>query len=622
MAARSVAVSVPRIGSPTLAFLPVLGLVSLSALPQVTANPRLAASFWAAAGGLSIFLLFLLRKVSSSHRTLVYEYSPRPAHYVQLLMHASVYTYWGWFWPEVYRHIPLIVAQILFVYALDMLVCWWRRDKWILGFGPFPIVLSTNLFLWFRDDWFFLQFLMLATGVLAKEFIRWKREGTSTHIFNPSALSLFLFSLGLIVTRTSSITWAEDISTTFHRPPNIYFEIFVLGLVVQALFSVTLVTLSAAASLYVLNLAFTSSTGVYFFVDTNIPPAVFLGLHLLVTDPATSPRKTFGKIIFGGAYGAGVFGLYGLLGWFGAPQFYDKLLCVPVLNLTVRALDRASVSLSVWLSKRKFKPLELTAGWTPQQANFAWMGVWIAVFGVMSATGFIGGKQPGGNPAFWVKACEEGRWHACRTLAHTLDVACQNNSGPGCFSLGMLLSAGKEVPRNPSGAARSYGRGCELGLSYSCMGLQGLVSTDGPKVLSQPCDQGDPESCLTLGLLYLRGQGVAPNAITALELFRKTCDAGLPRGCGLVGEGYLFGQGVTVDQVVAKKELEKACDLGDGSSCYNTGLMYRQGAGTARDELTAQKRLGRACSLGFRLACRVIQQIPVVEPAAAPEIRR
>ena len=47
------------------------------------------------------------------------------------------------------------------------LVCWSRRDKWVLGFGPFPIVLSTNLFLWFRDDWFYLQFALVALGLAA-----------------------------------------------------------------------------------------------------------------------------------------------------------------------------------------------------------------------------------------------------------------------------------------------------------------------------------------------------------------------------------------------------------------------------------------------------------------------
>jgi hypothetical protein len=248
-----------------------------------------------------------------------------------------------------------------------MLVAWSRRDQWILGFGPFPIVLSTNLFLWFKPDWFFLQFLMLATGVLCKEFVTWVREGRKVHIFNPSAIALFVFSIGLIVTHSTQISWGEEIAVSFDRPPHIYLEIFLLGLVVQALFSVTLVTLSAAAALYAMNLAFTHFTGLYYFIDTNIPAAVFLGLHLLVTDPATSPRKNFGKIVFGAMYGVLVFGLYWFLGWLGVPTFYDKLLCVPPLNLTVRALDRASVALTARLR---------IPSWTPRNANFAFMGVY------------------------------------------------------------------------------------------------------------------------------------------------------------------------------------------------------------------------------------------------------
>ena len=54
--------------------------------------------------------------------------------------------------------------QGVFAYAFDMLLWRSRRRAYVLGFGPFPIIFSTNLFLWFRDDWFYLQFLALAVG--------------------------------------------------------------------------------------------------------------------------------------------------------------------------------------------------------------------------------------------------------------------------------------------------------------------------------------------------------------------------------------------------------------------------------------------------------------------------
>ena len=149
-------------------------------------------------------------------RTLTYEFVPRRVHWVQMIMHSCVYAYWGWYWREVYHEIPLILAQVVFLYVLDMLVCWSRRDKWILGFGPIPIIFSMNLFLWFRDDWFYLQFVMVAIIVFGKEFLRWKRDGQSTHIFNPSAFALFLTSIVLIATHTTPITWGDEISTTFN----------------------------------------------------------------------------------------------------------------------------------------------------------------------------------------------------------------------------------------------------------------------------------------------------------------------------------------------------------------------------------------------------------------------
>src|SRR5439155_7612377 len=131
-------------------------------------------------------------------------------------------------------------------YAFESLLSWSRREKWTLGFGAFPIIFSTNIFLWFKDDWFYLQFVMIAVGFLAKEFIRWNREGKLTHIFNPSAFSLSLFSFVLVVTRNSDLTLGNSIAGTLFMPPKIYIFLFMLGLIAMYFFSTTLVAASAA----------------------------------------------------------------------------------------------------------------------------------------------------------------------------------------------------------------------------------------------------------------------------------------------------------------------------------------------------------------------------------------
>ena len=121
----------------------------------------------------------------------------------------------------------------MFAYAFDMLLAWSRRDVWRLGFGPFPIILSTNLFLWFRDDWFALQFLMVAVGFLGKELVTWTRDGRRTHIFNPSGLSLSVFSVGLILAGRTDMTWGQEIDLTLRNPEYMYVEIFEMGLMEQ-----------------------------------------------------------------------------------------------------------------------------------------------------------------------------------------------------------------------------------------------------------------------------------------------------------------------------------------------------------------------------------------------------
>ena len=66
-----------------------------------------------------------------------------------------VLLYWGCYWREVYHSWPLIAAQLLFAYAFDSLLSWSRRRTLPLGFGPFPIIFSINLFFWFKADWFY-----------------------------------------------------------------------------------------------------------------------------------------------------------------------------------------------------------------------------------------------------------------------------------------------------------------------------------------------------------------------------------------------------------------------------------------------------------------------------------
>jgi hypothetical protein len=505
----------PAISSAQAVWLPPLLAVVLflmSFLPRVQSNDVLTRSFWGAAGLLLLWQSVLWMR--STGGTSVVLAPPRPQHYVQAMCHMSVYTYWGWYWAPVPNYVWLLVAQLVFAYAFDMLLSWSRRGSYALGFGPLPIVFSTNLFLWFRDEWFYLQFLLVAAGFLGKEFVRWEREGKSVHIFNPSAFSLALFSVALIATGTTSITWGPEIASTLSLAPYIYVFLFLVGLVVMYFFSITPVAASAAATLFGLSALYWAFTGTPYFLDSEIPTAVFLGLHLLVTDPSTSPRTPLGRTIFGVLYGLGVFGLYALLGAMGAPTFYDKLLCVPLLNLSVPAIDRAVRALGdrpLMTALRLDGPLG--------RHNLAHMAVWIGFFGVMTAIGSTDGMHPGDRVPFWQQACAEGRRGACARLLQVEASYCTDNAGWACNELGTHHAQGRLVTSDPERALAYFSRACDLRFQAGCVNLLD------PRTISEA-----PPRAFDLRLL-LRQAG--PNLIDMPEpeLYARACTHGWMFAC-------------------------------------------------------------------------------------------
>ncbi|MEQ8408230.1 MAG: hypothetical protein RKH07_08145 [Gammaproteobacteria bacterium] len=458
-------------GGLALGRLPVaLGLTAalllLSFVPRVQENATLAASFYGTVAVLLIwqaYQLFLVNRIGSSYG---FHVLLRPQHYVQAMVQSSVYLYWGFFWRPVYEHAWLILAQIIFAYTFDMLLSWARRRDYTLGFGPVPIILSVNLFLWFRDDWFYMQFLMIALGFLGKEYVRWNREGRNVHIFNPSAFALGLFSLVLILTNTTHLTWGQEIASTLTLAPNIYTFLFLAGLVVMYFFSITLVAGMAAITLLGFSALYSASTGVPYFLDSEIPAAVFLGLHLLITDPSTSPRTPLGKVFFGVLYGLGVFGLYTLLGALGTPTFYDKLLCVPLLNLSVIAIDKTVRSIdseaitNVWRNS-----------WFGGRGNVAHMAIWILFFGAMSLFGKMDGQHTGDSLPFWEQACADGLPNACERLVQLERTYCNDNAAWACNELGAHYREAQIVAADEDLALAFFARACELKFQAGCVNL-------------------------------------------------------------------------------------------------------------------------------------------------------
>ena len=491
-------------------------LLGILAFPRIGQDPNLVRSFVGAAGVLVLWASVLFVTAVRAGRELSIQSAVRKPHYVQMFAQGTVLVYWGWHVRMVQEWAPLILAQILFAFGVDALLQWSRRDTFSMGVGPIPVMFSINLFLWFKPEWFYFQFAMVAVGFLAKELIRWQKGGKSAHIFNPSSFPLAVASLVLIATGATDITWGVEIAQTQYNPPYMFAVIFLASLPGQLLFGVATMTWSAVVSAYAFGLLYYQITGVYYFYDSFIPIAVFLGMHLLFTDPSTSPKSEGGRVIFGVLYGMGCIGLVVVLNALGAPEFYDKLLPVPILNLSVRWIDR----LAQQPFFRSLEPGRLLAFAPLRETRLRTASLWIVTFLVVRALGGVGDDHPGQYLPFWDQACEVGSDRACEHLADMQLVYCARESGWACNERGILLATKLGMVQQ---ARSEFERACALDFGPGCDNVVRLAIGAESFASALPPDRDLP--------VVIRGSKGPVTITDRGELYSLACERGWTEHC-------------------------------------------------------------------------------------------
>ncbi|MCB9853231.1 MAG: SEL1-like repeat protein [Phycisphaerales bacterium] len=605
-------------------------MLSLVACPRVYANRRLVVSIVGVGAVLLAWQMVLFVRRRSTGRAFAIEFVPVKAHYLQACVQLGILAWWGLYAPSVRTAAPLIVAQVLFLYVFDAVLSWSRGWNWRLGFGPLPIIFSTNLLLWFRDDWFYLQFLMVAVGALGKQFILWRREGRLRHIFNPSSFGQSLFAIALIAAGlTNDLTWGKEIASSFETP-HMLLVIFLLGLVAQYHFHVTLMTLSAAIVLILTNLIYTQITGTYFFVTINIAAPIFLGIHLLITDPSTSPRTNVGRILFGGLYGLGYVALFRIFDNYEVPLFWDKLLPVPILNLLVPLFDRLAKSGVLSRINRWWE-----GALAPAHMNLVHMSIWIAIFGGMYGTGFIAAPHEGNSIPFWKRALAEGKPHAGHSLVMAAGALAEGSQQASAYNeLGWICinglstaNDGEIVKRNPGKAARYFATACEMGDVNGCanVAVQYLFQRERRSdedvaqaldTLETACvDGSDLLGCYLVGNAYETGRGRVLDPLQAIAHYER-CGDNL-YACKGIARIALSNSGLAYDLRAVSIVLGKATKLNDAESAWYLAYMFHEGKGVPQDDRKARILLQHACKLGLRQACAALDQSeipPFVNP--------
>lgn len=506
--------------SPATAALFPLGfgglLMAFLLLPPIGGEPGTAAGFVAAGTALMLGAAWMAVRGRQKGRGFGLQVVLRKHHWVQAAAQLTLLTYWGLHVRSILAYMPFIVAQLLFAYGLDALINWSRRGGWQFGVGPVPIVLSINFFLWFKPEWFYWQFVIVALGFAAKEFIQWEKDGRRVHIFNPSSFPLAVFSLVLLLTGTTGTTFGPEIAATLFNPPHMYLVIFLVALPAQLIFGVATMTLASVVTAYAWGLLYYTVSGTYFFHDAFVPIAVFLGMHLLFTDPSTSPRTEAGRVVFGVLYAAATIALFWVLEAAGAPRFYDKLLPIPILNLMIQRIDRVAAPAVDRLGRLLAPPWTLVGA----RYRFAVVAVWALAFTGMSATGGVGDDHPGQYLPFWQQACESGNGRACEQLTRMQETYCLQGSGWACNELAV-----REAGVSPRSATNAlWRRACQLDFGPGCTNLDRgrrgdtALARGGPELEDLP--------------ILLRGSKGPIRGRTPQALYALGCSRGWSQMCG------------------------------------------------------------------------------------------
>jgi len=292
----------------------------------------------------------------------------RLIHVLPIVLQSIIYAYWALYDADARAHVPNLLGQVAFGLVLDAALFRWTTGRLRVSLAAVPLALSVNLFLWFIGPRWALGWLVVAAGLLTKYFVR--RDGA--HVMNPSAAGLSVLGvLWLIVPRAFRFFEA---SGPIGVPPNMVELVFLLSLVPVLRFRLSPVPIGAALAMFLfggLHMA-PSPDALWHFPDGGVAPAPFvfwvpwlLTITLFATDPATAPRTTAGRFLYGFFVGLTMDVMSLTLHLLVGRDFFSKVFPVVAGNWLAPAFDRLGTRLAARLGPR-LEPLLLPAclvGW-------------------------------------------------------------------------------------------------------------------------------------------------------------------------------------------------------------------------------------------------------------------
>ena len=117
--------------------------------------------------------------------------------------------------------------------------------------------------------------------------------------------------------------------------------------------------------------------------------------------------------------------------------------------------------------------------------------------------------------------------------------------------------------------------------------------------LRRAAEAGDARSQFVLAYRLKTGDGVAKDAVKAIQWFEKASEQGYVEAQVSLGLAYEQGQGVTQDYALAVKWYDRAAAQKNPRALWSLGLLHELGQGVAVDLVRAADLYGEAARQGF-----------------------
>jgi hypothetical protein len=313
-------------------------------------------------------------------------------HLIPIAVQGAIFVYWAVHWAVVRRHASHVLAQLAFAYVLDILIAWTLRRPWPALFAVVAPVLSANLFVWFVGDDEWESSLLVAIALVSKALLR--RDGK--HVFNPSAFGAAV--LGVLVLTMPDHFGYSDIAFGLSTGPLMPEVMFLVTLVPLALLGIVHVAIGAVLVLSFLHGAFHGGPAFTW-------PGWFLAITIFAGDPATIPKTTTGRLLFGALIGAGLQAWAAVLVALTGMDYWAKVFPVPIANLLVPQLDRVGERVEAWLGAHTSSTGAALARRRLPLALLAWAWLFGSGLGSAKRSAFEHSPHDDGSPL----ACGDAR---------------------------------------------------------------------------------------------------------------------------------------------------------------------------------------------------------------------